>query len=84
MHEDKAPQPTRNWVLVHDQHPEVVIERNRAASMHPEVHAAFARSVRAKAEAEGLLYRDTNNPDYYARFKSDPNAAPEPAKAARK
>lgn len=71
---DKLPAPKRNWVPVYDQHPDVLIERHRQVSRSPEVHAAYARSVQAKAEAEGLLYVDTHT-GYQARFKTLPKAA---------
>lgn len=71
---DQKPAPKRNWVPVYDQHPDVVIERHRAVSMHPEVHAAYARKVREKAEDEGLLYVDTNT-GYQSRFRTPPKAA---------
>jgi hypothetical protein len=71
---DKLPAPKRNWVLVYDQHPDVLIERHYAVSRSPEVHAAYARRVREKADAEGLLYVDTHT-GYQARFKTAPKAA---------
>lgn len=70
----ETPALKRNWVLVHDQHPDVLIERHRAASMHPEVHAAYARKVREKAENDGLLYVDTHT-GYQQRFTTAPKAA---------
>lgn len=78
---DKLPDVKRNWVLDYNQHPDVLIERNRAVSMHPDVHAAYARAVRDKAEREGLLYVDTLS-GYRSRFKSDPTVAAKGSKAA--
>lgn len=57
----------RQWVIEHDQHPDVLIERHRATSMHPEVHAAYARKVREKAESDGLVHRDVTT-GYLSRF----------------
>lgn len=70
---DQLPTVKRTWVLDYDQHPDVLIARNRAVCMSPDVHAAYARGVRAKAEAEGLLYVDTAT-GYRSRFKTSPDA----------
>lgn len=82
MDQATAAAAPRQWILVQTQTPEAIIARTRPVSMHPEVHAAYARHVNAKAEAEGLLYKDIAS-EYYARFKSDPNAAAPEARSGR-
>lgn len=62
-----APRLERRWVVVPDQLPEAIIERHRAVSQNPEVHAAYARTVREKADKFGLLHRDADT-GYQARF----------------
>ena len=57
----------RNWVVDPDQEPDTLIERHRAVAASPEVHAAFARNVRDKAEKFGVIHIDTNS-GYRARF----------------
>jgi hypothetical protein len=63
----KEKQTPRRWVPVHDQLPDVLIERHRAVTLSPEVHGAYARTVREKAEKFGVIHVDPDT-GYRARF----------------
>lgn len=65
--ESAAPRIARRWVPDQDQLPEVLIERHRARSQSPDVHAAYARGVRDKAEKFGVIHVDPDT-GYRARF----------------
>jgi hypothetical protein len=78
---EKLPDVKRNWVIDYDQHPDVLIARNRAVCMSPDVHAAYARTVHDKAEREGVLYVDLGT-GYRCRFKTSPTDAAPKNKAA--
>lgn len=63
-----SPGLVREWVIDRDQHPDQLIEHHRLTNLNnPEVHAAYARTVRDKVAAGGLIHVDINT-GYRARF----------------